>query len=57
MFAVILNYEIPAVECLDLVNKPQDMDDAEYIETILDYSLSNCDWMILEEKPTLNFLN
>lgn len=57
MYIVILNFEIAQVDCLDLCNKPTEMDCEEYTETILDYSLRNCQWLIVDEKPHINFLN
>ena len=59
MYAVILNFETTTVEVLDLVNCP-DHNYEEFIEDKengLDYSLSNCQWMVVENKPELNFLN
>ena len=55
-YVVILNFESGAVDIMILDNKPLDMDYEEYIEETLDYSLSNCDWMITT-KPIMNPLN
>ena len=60
MYAVILNFETETIDVLDLVNCPSGIDHEEYIEDDengLDYSLSNCQWMVVREKPTLNLLN
>lgn len=58
MFVIILNFESQAIDCLDLVNMPADADAYEFIEEVLDYSLSNCQWMVVTEKPeVINFLN
>lgn len=57
MYLVILNFETSQIDYLDLSNKPNDLDYIEYTETILDYSLSNCEYMIVDEKPHINFLN
>jgi hypothetical protein len=57
MYAVILNYESGQIDVLDLCNKPEDMDVEIFIEELLDYSLSNCEWMTVKERPHLNFLN
>jgi len=56
MFAVILNFESESIDVLDLVNCPDD-DYEEYIEDTLEYSLSNCQWMVVNKKPKFNFLN
>jgi hypothetical protein len=57
MYAVILNFESESVDCLDLVNKPKEMEAYEFIEEVLDYSLSNCHWFVVKDKPIINFLN
>jgi hypothetical protein len=57
MYIVILNFESGQIDCLDLCNKPNDMCYEYYTETILDYSLSNCEWIVVKEKPHINFLN
>jgi hypothetical protein len=56
MYAVILNFESGMVDALVLDNKPESMDTEEYIEDVLDYSLSNCEWMITP-KPFVHNLN
>lgn len=59
MFVVILNFETSTIDVLDLVNCP-DYNYEEFIEDDengLDYSLSNCQWMVVEGKPELKFLN
>jgi hypothetical protein len=55
-YAVILNFESSSIDVLDLVNCPDDNYE-EFIEVTLEYSLSNCEWMIVKDKPTFNFLN
>lgn len=45
-YVVILNFESGEVDIMILDNQPEDMDTQEYIETVLDYSLSNCEWMV-----------
>jgi hypothetical protein len=57
-YVVILNFESGRVEALSLANKPEDMDAYEFIESPdgLDYSLSNCEWMIVES-PVIYPLN
>lgn len=57
MYIVILNFETSQIDCLDLCNMPKNMEANEYTETILDYSLSNCEYMIVKEKPQINNLN
>ena len=57
MYAIILNYETGTVEALDLCNKPKKMDNEQYIEEILEYSLFGCEWMTTKEKPEILFLN
>ena len=49
-YAVILNFESGKIEVLSLDNKPEGMEDEEFIELPeneggLGYSLSNCEWM------------
>ena len=56
LYAVILNFESGEVDIMILDNKPEDMDAQEYIETVLDYSLSNCEWMFTST-PIPNNLN
>jgi hypothetical protein len=56
MYAVILNFETLKVDVLDVSNTPDEMYYEEYIETVLDYSLSNSQWMIIDETPTFNFI-
>jgi hypothetical protein len=57
MFVIILNFESSTIDCLDLSNCP-DMDNyEEFIEEELDYSLTNCQWMVVSEKLSINFLN
>ena len=56
LYAVILNFESGEVDIMILDNKPEDMDAQEYIETVLDYSLSNCEWMVTST-PIPNNLN
>ena len=55
-YAVILNFEKGEVDIMILNNKPEDMDYQEYIETVLDYSLSDCEWMVTTN-PFPNPLN
>lgn len=55
-YVVILNFESGEVDVMILDNKPEDMDAQEYIETVLDYSLSNCEWMVTTN-PFPNPLN
>ena len=59
MYIVILNFETSQIDCLDLCNLPteQEHNIAEYTETTLNYSLSNCEYMIVKEKPVINNLN
>ena len=56
MFAVILNFESSSIDVLDIVNCP-DNNYEEFIEETLDYSLSNCQWVVVDKKPKFNFLN
>ena len=59
-YAIILNFESESIDVLDLVNRPDNVDDEEFIEDDengLDYSLSNCQWMVVDKKPEINFLN
>lgn len=55
MYATILNFETGTIDVLDISMAEEDVQ--LYIEETLDYSLSNCDWMITDEKPEFNFLN
>lgn len=57
MYVTILNFESGKIDVLEIPSSNAD-DSAElYIEETLNYSLSNCDWMMTAEKPELNFLN
>ena len=58
-YLIILNFETSQIDCLDLCNQPkeEEMDLEEYVEAILDYNLSNCEYMVVKEKPKFNFLN
>ncbi len=55
-YVVILNFETETTDVLDLINCPDD-DYEEFIEDTLDYSLSNCQWMVVNKKPEFQFLN
>lgn len=44
-------------EVLDLRNKPENIEIEDFIEEDLQYNLSNCEWMIVQNKPELQFLN
>jgi hypothetical protein len=55
-YVVILNFESETTDVLDLVNCPDDNYE-EFIEGILDYSLTNCQWIIVNKKPEFQFLN
>jgi hypothetical protein len=55
-YAVILNFESGQIDVLILDNMPKDVYVEEYIEQTLDYSLSNCEWMITDT-PILNRIN
>lgn len=55
-YVIILNFESGEGDIMILDNKPEDMDYQEYIETVLDYSLSNCEWMVTTN-PNLHPLN
>lgn len=56
-YAVILNFETGKIESLALDSKPESKSDEEYIEQDLNYSLSNCQWMVIEEEPEILNLN
>ncbi len=57
MYVTILNFESGKIDVLEIPMSNAG-DSAElYIEETLNYSLSNCDWMMTPEKPELNFLN
>jgi hypothetical protein len=55
-YVVILNFESGEVDVMTLDNKPEGEDYQDYIESTLDYSLSNCEWMVTS-KPLPNRLN
>lgn len=55
-YVIILNFRSGAADVLTLNNKPEDTDYEEYIENTLDYSLSDCEWMVTSH-PILNPLN
>lgn len=50
-YAVILNFESESVDVLSLDNMPEGEEVEHFIEETLDYSLSNCQWMV-----TTNFI-
>jgi hypothetical protein len=56
-YAVILNFESGKVECLSLEHRESDIDAEDYIEGILEYSLSNCQWMVVIGEPQIERLN
>jgi hypothetical protein len=56
-FAVILNFESGKVECLSLEHRESDIDAEDYIEDVLEYSLSNCQWMVVIGEPQIERLN
>jgi hypothetical protein len=56
-FAVILNFESGKVECLSLEHRESDIDADDYIEDVLEYSLSNCQWMVVIGEPQIERLN
>lgn len=53
----IFNFETGTIDCLSLENRPDDVDAEEFIERELDYSLSNCEWMVVDKKQKINYLN
>lgn len=56
-YAYIFNFETGTIDYLSLENKPYDVDAEEFIERELDYNLSNCEWMIVDKKIKINYLN
>ena len=56
-YAIILNFESGKVECLSLEHREPDVDAGDYIESVLKYNLSNCEWMVVYGKPQLEPLN
>ena len=54
MYTVILNFETGKVDVIDVSGRPTDLDDEEFIEDILGYSLSNCQWMTVVGYPEFN---
>lgn len=54
MYTVILNFETGKVDVIDISAKPTDLDDEEFIEEILGYSLSSCQWMTVVGYPKFN---
>jgi len=57
MYIVILNFENAKVYGLDISDKPEEIDAEDYVETVLDYSLQSCQWMLVDEKPHIEFIN
>jgi hypothetical protein len=57
MYIIILNSDTESVDCLDLSNKPFDVDLFEFVENTLDYQLTHCEWRLMDTKPKINFLN
>ena len=56
MFTVILNFETGKIDVFDISGKPADLDDDEFIEEILGYSLTNCEWMTVVGPPEFNYV-
>jgi hypothetical protein len=55
---VILNFITRKVDSFVIENIiEEDEDIEEYIEETLNYSLSNCQWMVTDEEPKINFLS
>ena len=48
-YVVILNFETQTIDVLSLDNLPQGGDIELFIEDTLDYSLSNCEWMVTND--------
>lgn len=56
-YVIILNFESGSVDCLYVGEySPEEKDLDEFIETDLDYKLSNCHWMQVEH-PLPRILN
>lgn len=55
MWVVILNAEVEEVHVLSLTDWDQTIGVEEHLEEI-GYSLTNCSYMVVHEKPILNFL-
>jgi hypothetical protein len=55
MWVVILNSEVEEVHVLSLTDWDQTIGVEEHLEDI-GYSLTNCSYMVVHEKPILNFL-
>lgn len=56
MWVVILNSEVGEVHVLSLSDWDQTISLEEYLSEELSYSLSNCEWMVLHEKPELKYI-
>lgn len=56
-YAIILNFESGKVECLSLEHREPDVDTDDYIESVLEYNLSNCEWMVVKGEPVIEPLN
>jgi len=57
MYIIILNFNNNKIECLDISKKPKKMDTEKYITEILEIDLSNSQFMEMQNKPLINFLN
>jgi hypothetical protein len=55
-YVVVLNFITQKVDVIVVENIIEE-DIEEYIEEILNYSLSNCQWMVTDEEPKINFLS
>jgi hypothetical protein len=53
---VVLNFITRKVDSFVVENVAEE-DIEEYIEETLNYSLSNCQWMVTDEEPKINFLS
>jgi hypothetical protein len=56
MWVVILNSEVEEVHVLSLSDWDQTISLEEYLSEELSYSLSNCEWMVVHEKPKLKYI-
>jgi acyl-homoserine lactone acylase PvdQ len=56
-YVYIFNFETSTIDCLSLENRPKDIDAEQFIEQTLDYNLSSCNWMVVDKKLKINYLN
>jgi hypothetical protein len=53
MWIVILNFETETVNIVSMESKDPTINVEEFLEEEMDYNLTNCQWMVVHEKPEI----